>query len=148
MKRMALLFVCATMLFACNKKFDKYYDRPADLEPPIYQVLEAKGNFKHLLAAIDKAGYKNTLGAAGYWTLFAPHDSAFQVYFTANNIAGIDALDSAKCRAIVTYCLVYNAFKEERLADFQSNAGWVENAAFRRRTANYTGVYDATIKVV
>src|SRR5688572_1567153 len=132
------------MLFACNKKFDKYYDRPADLEPPIYQVLDAKGNFKHLLAAIDKSGYKNTLGAAGYWTLFAPHDSAFQVYFTANNIPGIDALDSAKCRAIVTYCLVYNAFKEERLADFQSNAGWVENAAFRRRTANYTGVYDAT----
>ena len=57
-------------------------------------------------------------------------------------LAGIDALDSAKCRNIVTYCLVYNAFKEERFADYQSQSGWVENNAFRRRTANYTGVYD------
>lgn len=144
MKKMLLLFAAATILFGCKKKFDEYYDRPDDLEQPIYQVLTAKGNFKHFLAAVDKAGYKNTLSAAGYWTLFAPHDSAFQVYFTANNLSGIDALDSAKCRNIVTYCLVYNAFKEERLPDFQSFAGWVENNAFRRRTANYTGVYDGT----
>jgi len=143
MKRMALLFVAATMLFGCKKKFDEYYDRPDNLEQPVYQILAAKGNFKHLLAAIDKAGYKNTLSAAGYWTLFAPDDAAFQAYFTANNITGIDGLDSAKCRSIVTYCLVYNAFKEERLADYQSSTGWVENNAFRRRTANYTGVYDA-----
>lgn len=144
MKRMVMLFVAATMLFACKKKFDEYYDRPDDLEQPIYQVLEAKGKFKTFLAAIDKAGYKNTLSAAGYWTLFAPSDSAFKLYFTANGLSGIEALDSSRCRSIVTYCLVYNAFKEDRLADFQSNTGWVENNAFRRRTANYTGVYDGT----
>ncbi|HEX7846216.1 MAG TPA: fasciclin domain-containing protein [Chitinophagaceae bacterium] len=144
MKRLVLLFIAASMLFGCKKKYDEYYDRPDDLEPPIYQVLSAKGNFKHFLAAVDKAGYKNTLSAAGYWTLFAPHDSAFQVYFTANGISGIEALDSAKCRSIVTYCLVYNAFKEERMGDFQSNLGWIEDNAFRRRTANYTGVYDGT----
>jgi uncharacterized surface protein with fasciclin (FAS1) repeats len=144
MKRMALLFIAATMLFACKKKFDEYYDRPDTLEQPVYQVLSAKGNFKHFLAAIDKAGYKHTLSAAGYWTVFAPHDSAFQVYFAANGLSGIDALDSAQCRAIVTYSLVYNAFKEERMADYQSATGWIENSAFRRRTANYTGVYSTT----
>lgn len=112
------------------------------MEQPIYQVLQAKGNFKHFLAAVDKAGYKQTLAAAGYWTLFAPHDSAFQAYFTASSITGIDALDSATCRKIVTYCLVYYAFKQERLPDYQSNAGWVENSAFKRRTAYYTGVYN------
>lgn len=140
-----LLLVASLALVQCRKKaIDDYYGRPANLEPPIYKVLEAKGNFTHLLAAIDKAGYKQTLGAAGYWTLFAPHDSAFQVYFTANGISGgINGLDSAACRKIVTYCLVYNAFTRDRIADFQSNSGWVENNAFRRRTANYTGVYDA-----
>ena len=136
-----LLFAAAIVLFSCKKKYDEYYDRPDDLEQPIYQVLSAKGNFKSFLAAVDKAGYKNTLGAAGYWTLFAPHDSAFKVYLTANGLADVQAMDSAQCRMIVTYCLVYNAFKEDRLADYQSSAGWVENNAFRRRTANYTGVY-------
>jgi len=141
-----LLLLAGSLFFIqCRKKaLDEYYDRPDTLEQPIYQVLEKKGSFTHLLAAINKAGYKSTLSAAGYWTLFAPTDSAFQVYFSANGVSGIDGLDSATCRNIVTYCLVYNAFKEERLADYQSNLGWVENNAFRRRTANYTGVYDGT----
>jgi uncharacterized surface protein with fasciclin (FAS1) repeats len=141
-----LLVVTAILLLAgCRKKaFDEYYGRPDSLEPPIYQQLAAKGNFKHLLAAIDKAGYKGTLGAAGYWTFFAPHDSAFQVYFSANGLNGIDDLDSNACRQIVTYCLVYNAFKKERIGDYQSSLGWVANAAFRRRTAYYTGVYSTT----
>ncbi len=139
-----LFLITALTLFQCRKKaLDDYYGRPDDLEPGIYQVLQDKGNFKHFLAAADKAGYKSTLSAAGYWTVFAPHDSAFQVYFTANSISGIEALDSADCRKIVTYSLVYNAFKQERISDYQSNTGWIENAAFKRRTANYTGVYDA-----
>ncbi|MBL7739940.1 MAG: fasciclin domain-containing protein [Chitinophagaceae bacterium] len=138
-----LLFLLPVVFIQCRKKaLDDYYGRPEGLEPPIYQVLQAKGNFKHFLAAVDKAGYKQTLGAAGYWTLFAPHDSAFQAYFTANSLSGIDALDSSACRRIVTYCLVYYAYKKERLADYQSNLGWVANSAFKRRTAYYTGVYN------
>ena len=145
LQRLLILFTIAIFLVNCRKKaFDDYYGRPATLEPPIYQQLTAKGNFKNILAAIDKAGYKNILGAAGYWTFFAPHDSAFQVYFKDKNIAGIDQLDSIACQKIVTYCLVYNAFKKERIGDFQANTGWVVNSAFKRRTASYKGVYDGT----
>jgi len=143
LQKMLLAGTIVLLLAGCRKKaFDEYYGRPDSLEPPIYQQLQARGNFKHLLTAIDKAGYKNILGAAGYWTFFAPHDSAFQVYFAANGISGIEQLDSNACRQIVTYCLVYNAYKKERIGDYQSNTGWVAASAFRRRTANYTGVYN------
>lgn len=135
-----------TVLFVnCRKKaFDEEYGRPANLETRIYQQLEAKGNFKHFLAAVDKAGYKNTLSEAGYWTLFAAHDSAFQVYFASKGISGIDQLDSATCRQIVTYSLVYNAFNVERLDDYQAGTGWVPASAWKRRTAYYTYVYNGT----
>lgn len=138
-----LVVLSALTLVQCRKKaLDEYYGRPENLEPGIYKVLEDKGSFKSYLAAVDKAGYKQTLSGAGYWTAFVPHDSAFQVYFTANGLSGIKDLDSSACRKIITYSLVYNAFKQERISDFQGNAGWVENAAFKRRTASYTGVYD------
>ncbi len=138
-----LLLLASVALVQCRKKaLDDYYGRPEDLEPGIYKVLEDKGNFKSYLAAVDKAGYKQTLSGAGYWTAFVPHDSAFQVYFTANSISGVQDMDSALCRKIVTYSLVYNAFKQERISDFQANTGWIEGTAFKRRTANYTGVYD------
>ena len=141
------LLLCTTLLVltACRKKaFDEYYGRPATLEPPIYQSLQAKGRFSTLLSVIDKSGYKNTLSAAGYWTFFAPNDSAFQVYFRENSIGGVGQLDSNACQKIVTYCLVYYAFNKDRIDDYQSNTGWQVNAAYKRRTANYTGVYNTT----
>ena len=144
-RNLAVLVLLVLAIAGCRKKaYDEFYGRPDTLEPPIYQVLTAKGNFKNILAAIDKAGYKSTLAAAGYWTFFAPHDSAFTAYFREKGITGIDQLDSNACRQIVTYSLVYNAFKKERIGDFQSTTtiGWVPNQAFKRRTASYTGVYN------
>lgn len=142
--RFAVLCTALGLLFACKKKFNDFYDRPASLEPPIYQQLQARGNFTSLLAAIDKAGYKNILSTTGYWTFFAPHDDAFNAYLSENKLSSVNDLDSATCRAIVTYCLVYNAFRKDRLDDYQSPTGWVPNSAFKRRTANYTFVYTGT----
>ncbi|SIS94795.1 Fasciclin domain-containing protein [Filimonas lacunae] len=141
----AISVLVIVALASCRKEtWDEFYGRPETLPPPIYQTLASKGNFTHLLAAIDKAGYKDILSAAGYWTFFAPHDSAFKVYLSEKGVSGVDQLDSNSCRQIVTYCLVYNGFKKERIGDFQSTStiGWVPNQAFRRRTANYVGVYD------
>lgn len=140
------LIVSITLISSgCRKKaFDEYYGRPDSLAQPIYQVLKAKGKFTNLIACIDKAGYKDILGAAGYWTFFAANDSAFQVFFKARGITSVDQLDSGTAQKIVTFALVYNAFPKARLNDYQSNTGWVTNNAFRRRTASYTGFYDDT----
>lgn len=142
--RYAVLCTVMGLLFACKKKFDDYYERPTTLEPPIYQQLEACGNFTNLLAVIDKAGYKRILSTTGYYTFFAPHDDAFNAYLTEHKLTSINDLDSTACRAIVTYCLVYNAYKKDRLDDYQSQTGWVAGSAFKRKTANYTFVYEGT----
>lgn len=144
-KRIAILLLGVSVLFACKKKFDEYYERPGNLAPPVYQQLQSAGKFKTLLAVIDKSGYKPTLSAAGYWTVFAPNDSAFQAYFQANNLS-VETMDSAKARALVQYMLVYNAFEKDRIDDYQSSTGWLPNDAFRRRTAYYTGFYDDTMQ--
>lgn len=133
----------------CQKAaFDAFYNPPASLAPPMYQVLQTKGNFKNLLACIDKAGYKSILNtSAGYWTLFAPNDSAFTIYFKEKGISGIDALDSTGARSMLQYWLVYNSYEKSRLADYQAtanNSGWTPSQAFRRRTAYYTGFYKDT----
>ena len=77
-KRVAIFFIIGATLFACKKKIDDYYAPPANLEAPVYQQLQTRGNFTQFLSLIDKAGYKQTLSTAGYWTIFAPTDSAFQ----------------------------------------------------------------------
>lgn len=125
-------------LTGCEKKeFEAFYARPDNLAQPIYQQLEARENFTSLLACIDKAGYKDILGNSGYWTFFAPNDAAFQKYFTETGISGISALDSLTARKIVTYSLVYNAFRKDQLSNYQSGLGVIPNLAFKRKTVYY-----------
>src|SRR5262245_36557304 len=131
-QRLLLLCAIGALLMHCRKKqWDEYYGRPDSLEPPIYQQLQAKGNFTSLLACIDKAGYKSTLSAAGYWTLFAPNDDAFKKYFQEKNIKGIDEVSDSTASDIVRYLLVYNAFNKDRLDDYQATAGYIPSVAFK-----------------
>ncbi|WP_281637062.1 fasciclin domain-containing protein [Flavobacterium marginilacus] len=132
--------------FGCSSDvYDEYYARPAGLEDPIYQQLEARGNFKNLTALIEKAGYKDILGKAGYWTMFAPNDEAFAKFFQEQGISDVTKIDDATAAKIVKYALVYNAFMKDRLSDYQSSKGWVADNAFRRRTAFYDGFVTKTI---
>ncbi|BAV04554.1 Fasciclin domain-containing protein [Filimonas lacunae] len=136
--------VCA--LAGCRKKeWDEHYERPATLEPPIYQQLQAAGKFKSLLTLIDKGGYKETLANGGYWTLFAPNDEAFTTYLQQIHKSSADDIADDTARMIVQYLLVYNSYTKARLDDYQStasgSAGWIPSSAFRRRTAYYSGFY-------
>lgn len=145
LKSILIFAVTLLTITSCKKKaFDEYYNRPDSLAAPIYQQLQAKGNFKHLLACIDKGGYKDILSAAGYWTFFAPNDAAFEKYFVEKGINSTSQIDSGTANQIISYNLVYNAFAKDRLDDYQSNTGYVLNQGFRRRTANYKGFYDDT----
>lgn len=134
------------ILASCsNDVFDEYYARPEGLEDPIFQQLEARGNFKSLTTLIGKAGYKDILSKAGYWTMFAANDEAFAKFFQENGISDATKVDSITATKIVRYALIYNGFRSEQLSDYQSETGWVQDNAFRRRTAYYDGFQNKTI---
>ncbi|CAD0002164.1 fasciclin domain-containing protein [Flavobacterium salmonis] len=141
-----LIFSFLVLLSSCSKDaYDDYYERPDSLEPPIYQQLEARGNFKNLLVLIEKAGYKDILGKAGYWTMMAPNDEAFTKFFQEQGISDVNKVDAETASKIVKYALIYNAFRADQLSDYQSGTGWVPDNAFRRRTAFYDGFQNKTI---
>ncbi|WP_295772399.1 fasciclin domain-containing protein [uncultured Mucilaginibacter sp.] len=133
-----LIFLALFVLNSCTKKeFNERYERPANLADPIYQQLEKRGNFKSLLICIDKAGYKDILSKAGFWTMFAANDAAFSQFLKDKNLNSAADIDASTAEKIVRYALVFNAFKTDRLPDYQALTGWVPNMAFKRRTAYY-----------
>lgn len=128
------------ILSGCQKKeFDSFYERPEGLGEPIYQQLQARGNFKHLTAVIDKAGYKDILGKTGWWTFFAPNDAAFEQFFKDQNITGTANISDSLATSIVKYALVYNAYRKDQLSTYQMAGGSEAGAgfAFKRKTAYY-----------
>lgn len=146
-----LALLCLVLVFeSCKKKLDDYYKPGENAAPSIYAQLESQGKFTKFLSLIDKAGYKQILSTAGFWTMFAPTDSAFtadtefQSFLTSRGISSVEATDSATAINIVQFLLVFNGFSKDRLDDFQSTTGYLPNTAFKRRTANYTGFYNDT----
>jgi len=151
LKRVLALVTLIIVFGSCKKKLDDYYKAPDNLAAPIYQQLQTLGNFTKFLALIDKAGYRQTLSAAGYWTMFAPSDSAFnndadfKTYLQSRGFSSVEAVDSVTALSLVQFLLVYNAFNKDKIDDYQSTTkGYIPNTAFKRRTAYYTGFYNDT----
>ncbi|HLS36896.1 MAG TPA: fasciclin domain-containing protein [Sphingobacterium bovisgrunnientis] len=141
-----VLFTClcfATIIVGCRKEaFDAYYGRPKGLASPIYQQLDSMGDFTYFLSCIEKAGYRNTLGSASSWTVFAPTDRAFQQFMSENNISDSSNIDKKLAEKIVRTAMVYDGERLEKLNDYFSARGWVAGQAFRRRTVYYDFVED------
>lgn len=144
---LAVLFKLAFVIlfFACKE--DPYYARPDSLEPTIYIQLENKGNFTSYLSCVDRAGYKDVLSRAGYFTVFAPTDEAFSKFLASRNKSSVDDLSDDLVSKIVTYSVIYSGYNKEKLDDFQSNDSldWIEDVAFKRRTAYYNWIYLDTV---
>ncbi len=165
LKNLLCLLVVLFAFSSCRKAaLDAFYGRPATLANPIYQTLQAKGNFVNFLACIDRAGYTSTLSTAGYWTCFAPNDDAFKKYFTANSISSVSQISDATCKAIVTYSLVNSGYvslttgnvtngasidvvQPVTLLGSNSNGTVFANGgpAFKRKTAYHEVVYQDTV---
>ena len=144
-KASLFLLAITTILSSCNKKqWDEYYGRPETLADPIYQQLQSRNNFKSFLTLVDKAGYKDILSKAGYWTIFAPNDEAVAKYLQEKNLSDVNQVSTAEANKIVRYALAYNSFKSDRLDDYQSGIGWMPALSFKRRTTFY-GSLDTTI---
>jgi uncharacterized surface protein with fasciclin (FAS1) repeats len=72
-----LIILLGCAFTACKNEIDEYYARPDWLEPNIYDMLKEKGQFSSYLSVVDKAGYRDVLGRAGYFMVFAPTKEAF-----------------------------------------------------------------------
>ncbi len=129
--------------WSCRKAaFDEYYGRPDWLASPIYQQLDSMGDFKSFLYCIELAGYKNTLGSAGSWTVFAPTDAAFATFMEEQEIAGLTEIDKALAEKIVRMSMAYDGERIEKLNDYFSQQGWQPGFAYRRRAVYYDFVED------
>ena len=164
LKNLLCLLLILFAFSACRKQaLDDFYGRPASLAQPLYQVMQAKGNFTNFLACVDKSGYTSTLSTAGYWTLFAPNDDAFKKYFTTHGITSVSQIDVPTATAIVTYSLVYSGYTSlssgnvsgatldviQPVVSAVTTTGgsvFVTNGpAFKRKTVYHEGVYQDTV---
>jgi len=164
LKNLLCLLLVLFAFSACRKNaLNEFYGKPATLAPPLYQTLQARGNFVNFLACIDKAGYTSTLSTAGYWTLFAPNDDAFKKYFAANGITSVSQISTATATQIVTYALVYSGYVSSANGNLSGatldaiqpitsavtttgvSVFLTSGFAYKRKTVYHEGIYQDTV---
>jgi len=87
------------------------------------------------------------LNRAGYFTVFAPNDEAFAGFLADNSLTSVENIDTLTAQKIVRFSMIYNVYTSDKLDDYQSTniQGWLEDIAFKRKTAYYKWVYDEEV---
>ena len=106
-----LLIGIVVSFSSCLSELEKYYQTPDWLKGNAWEVLEAKGNFKLFLAAVERTDFKDLVQGKGVITVVAPTDEAFQAYLNAHNYATVaDIPDS-----VITKLVGYHRSEERRV---------------------------------
>jgi uncharacterized surface protein with fasciclin (FAS1) repeats len=133
-----LLCLLTLLVFTrCAKDIDSYYDRPAWLEDPIYQELEANGNFKLYLQAVDRTLHASVLKGAGLYTCFAPNDAAFQAWMNEKGYANVAGIPQNVVDALVSYSLVYSKYEAANLGSSLVSNLWTAGLAYKYKSNYY-----------
>lgn len=102
--------VCCLLCVVTSCEKDDYYERPAWLEPPIYEVLKADGSFDQYLKAVDRTSYATVLQGAGLYTVFAPNDSAFSAFLSQRGYSSVADMPDTLVDKVVAYSICYSTF--------------------------------------
>src|SRR5574344_2718923 len=76
--------ILVLVLFSCKKdEFDKY-ERPDWLAGKVYSQIQTNDSLKTFAKCLQLTGYDSIINISGSYTIFAPTDEAFQLYFSNN----------------------------------------------------------------
>lgn len=138
--------VLSALFISCGlNNFDKEYQRPEWLEPPIYELLQKEGNFTSYLSCVDKTLYARILKSASNYTVFAPTDEAFAIYLQETGNRKISDISAAEADSIVGYSMVFNTYQFDELTDILTS-GWDTLSSIKKKTAFYESIHRESYK--
>lgn len=85
-----LLFTGLSVI--CFSSCDDDDNNSMNQSKTVYEIVSADTNLSSLKAAIDRAGLNTTLSQSGNYTVFAPSNTAFNTFLTANGFANLNAV--------------------------------------------------------
>ena len=124
-KPLLLSTVVLLFLFSCKQEPD-IYNRPEWLAGKVYtQVLE-QPELSTFAKCIELTGYDKILDVSGSYTVFAPSNEAFNVYFSQNpEYKSVDDIPESELARLVKYHIVQNPWSKIQLRTLDIY-GWID----------------------
>jgi uncharacterized surface protein with fasciclin (FAS1) repeats len=124
----SVLLVLTTVLCGCTKIYEQEkYKRPDWLAGKLYTQVSQQENLSAFTKALELTGYDTIINVSGSYTVFAPSDEAFSLFFSENPQYGKSVSDIPKdeLTRIVKFHIIQNAWSKEQL-QMLDIGGWID----------------------
>ncbi|SCY66344.1 fasciclin domain-containing protein [Flavobacterium caeni] len=122
------------LTFSCNDDDQVYYPSPQDNS--ISDVASRNDDFSILVDALVRADLVTTLDTGGPFTVFAPTNTAFQTFLSANGYADIDDVPLAALKEVLLNHVVSGEVRSSQLV-----TGYVKTLAKGSASSNTLSMY-------
>lgn len=132
-------------LFSCNRDEFNKYERPEWLAGKVYTQILEQEELSTFAECIELTGYDEVLDVSGSYTVFAPSNEAFNIYFASNpDYNKVEDIPIPELERIVKYHIVQNPWSKLQLRTLDIY-GWIdtldlsnnEPRGFKRETLLY-----------
>jgi uncharacterized surface protein with fasciclin (FAS1) repeats len=122
-KILAFLFIL--VLWGCQDDIIDKYSRPKWLAGKVYTQLKAQPELSTFAKCIELIGYDKILDVSGSYTVFAPSNDAFTLFFQNSSYKKVEDIPLAELAEIVKYHIVQNPWSKIQLRSLDVY-GWID----------------------
>lgn len=122
-----MLIVIFAFLFSCEKIEERDdYRRPDWLVGKLYDQIVAQEDLSSFAKALELTGYDTIINVSGSYTVFAPTNEAFDLFFSKHPQFGgsVAGIPQEKLLEIVKFHIIQNPWNRVQLQSLNSH-GWI-----------------------
>ena len=123
-----LILLLAMATYACKEIYEQPKYQPPDwLEGKLYTQILTQPNLSRFAQCLELTGYDTIIDVAGSYTVFAPTNEAFNLFFEEHPEYGNDItqIPLEELKVIVKSHIIQNAWSREQLARLDLE-GWID----------------------
>lgn len=124
-KPMLLYALLLLLFYSCTQEQD-IYKRPDWLAGKVYTQIKAQPELSTFAKCIELTGYDKILDVSGSYTVFAPSDDAFKLYFEKSpKYKTVEQIPVPELTKLVKFLIVQNPWSKQQLRTLDIY-GWID----------------------
>jgi uncharacterized surface protein with fasciclin (FAS1) repeats len=125
-KQLILISLFLVLFLSCRKDAQLKYERPTWLAGKLYAQIKTKPELSTFAELLHVSGYDTIINVSGSYTVFAPSNDAFALYFQGSpNYKKVSDIPKAEVLKLVKYHIVQNAWSKKQLTSIDIY-GWID----------------------
>lgn len=117
------------LVFSCKDEFskDSRYQRPEWLAGKLFTQIQEYSELSTFARCLQLTGYDSIINTSGSYTVFAPDNEAFNLYFqTHTSYQSVEDIPLPELKRIVKYHVVQNPWSTDQLKSLDVY-GWIDS---------------------